>query len=175
MLLIYSSHFLKFLTDTFLKSAQTYISQWTITSLWTYSLKTTSQTDLAASSTQYIFKKTPVLLDGYTAWFNKNHHRVHNGHPSQIDLTVTGWCFMTIDAPDSWLHTYSTRLCVSQAYGWWPLHIWCPVSLLFWLYTLSCTSQEYSLKLCLSILDCAYVKCQIWKLFLAIHWHYNIG
>jgi len=106
---------MKFSTDTFLKTAQTYISQCKITSLWTYSLKT---------------------ITDYTRY---------------------------------------SRLCVSQKYEWSPLYIWCPVRLLCWLYTLSCTSLEYSLKLCLSILDCAYVKIQFWKILFAFHWHYSIG
>ena len=72
-------------------------------------------------------------------------------------------------------YTRSTRLCVSQAYGCSPLHTWCPVRLLCLQYSLSYTSQEYSLKLCLSILDCAYVHNQFWKFFLSFHWHYNIG
>ena len=73
-------------------------------------------------------------------------------------------------------YTRSTRVHISQAYGWSPLYIlWCPIRLLCWLYTLSCTLQEYSLMPCPSMLDCAYVQNQFWKLFLAFHWHQNIG
>ena len=54
--------------------------------------------------------------------------------------------------------TRSTRLRVSEEYGWSPLHIWRPKRLLCLLYTLFCTSQKYSLNICLSILHCAYVK-----------------
>ena len=72
-------------------------------------------------------------------------------------------------------YTRSTRLCVSQAFGWSPLHIWCPVSLLCLLHTLFCTSQEYSLYYCLSILDYAYVQSQFLMFLLALQWHYNFG
>jgi len=73
---------------------------------------------------------------------------------------------------DYWLHTFYQAMCIRNMGD--HLYIWCPVRLLCWLYTLSFTSQEYSLKLCLSILDCAYVKIQFWKM-LAFHWHYSIG
>jgi hypothetical protein len=68
--------------------------------------------DLAASLTQYIFKKTPVVLDGYTAWFNMNRHRVRSGYSSQIDLTITDWC-ITTHARDYWLHTFYQAMCIT--------------------------------------------------------------
>jgi len=74
-----------------------------------------------------------------------NCHHVCSGHSSQSNLTFTDWYFMNTDARDYWMHTSSTRLHLSQTYGWPPLCIhWYPVRLLCWPYTLSCRSQEYS-------------------------------
>ena len=58
-------------------------------------------------------------------------------------------------------YTRSTRVHISQAYIYIYIYIYifqCPIRLLCWLYTLSCTLQD-----------------QFWKLFLAFHWHQNIG